>query len=155
MKPLVVIESPFRGYSVEEAEAHLAYARECLLDSIQRGECPVASHLLYTQALNDEIPAEREAGLVLAAELVKRADAVAFYVDRGLSPGMYRTLRELYPRNGLPDYVPGMRLEAEDRTNNDFREISGYVVLRPPLRPPYVLRHFTVRPIYVRSLGRA
>lgn len=147
MKPLVVIESPFRGRTLEESDAHLAYARACLSDAIQRGECPVASHLLYTQALNDEIPAEREAGLCLAAELVKRADAVAFYVDRGLSPGMYRTLRELFPGNpSLPDYTPGMRLEAPNSE-------AGFVLLRPPLRPPYQLRYFTIRPIYVRSLG--
>jgi len=111
MRPLTVIESPYRGATLEEADENLAYAREALAHSIAQGECPVASHLLYTQALNDEIPAEREQGLELALELLRRADRLVFYVDRGLSRGMYRTLEALYPSRSLPAWEPGYVLE--------------------------------------------
>lgn len=44
-KPFVIIESPFAG----EVEENIKYARQCLRDSILRGEVPFVSHLLYTQ----------------------------------------------------------------------------------------------------------
>lgn len=34
-----------------------------MLDALDRGEAPYASHLLYTQMLDDTIPAERELGI--------------------------------------------------------------------------------------------
>lgn len=62
----VIIESPYAG----DVELNAQYARECLRDSLTRGEAPIASHLLYTQpgVLDDAVPRERalgiEAGLV-------------------------------------------------------------------------------------------
>ena len=49
----VIIESPFAG----DTETNIKYARECLRDSIFRGEAPLASHVLYTQdgVLDDTI----------------------------------------------------------------------------------------------------
>src|SRR5690606_24498929 len=48
-KPLVIIESPYSG----DVERNTEYARSCLLDSLRRGEAPIASHLLHTQVLED------------------------------------------------------------------------------------------------------
>ena len=45
----VIIESPYSPGSPENIE----YARRCLFDSLLRGESPFASHLLYTQVLDD------------------------------------------------------------------------------------------------------
>ena len=42
---LVIIESPYAG----DIEKNVAYARDCVRDSLMRGEAPYASHLLYTQ----------------------------------------------------------------------------------------------------------
>ena len=57
---LVIIESPFAG-NIEE---NIKYARECVRDSLLRGEAPIASHLLYTQEgiLDDNIAEERQHG---------------------------------------------------------------------------------------------
>ena len=84
---LVVIESPYAG----DVERNLIYARRCMRDSIVlHDEAPLASHLLYTQAgiLDDSDPEERawgiEAGLLWGAQ----AKLVAFFCDRGQSPGM-------------------------------------------------------------------
>ena len=41
----VIIESPYAGFVKRNED----YARECLRDSLMRGEAPIASHLLYTQ----------------------------------------------------------------------------------------------------------
>ena len=46
---LVVIETPYS----RDVEANTEYARACLLDSLRRGEAPIASHLLHTQVLDD------------------------------------------------------------------------------------------------------
>ena len=83
---LVVIESPYAG-NIEE---NVMYARECMRDSLMRGEFPLASHLLYTQdkILNDDNPSERALGIKAGFEWGLYADKVAMYVDNGISKGM-------------------------------------------------------------------
>jgi len=83
---LVVMESPYAG----DIPRNVAYARRCLRDCIARGELPFASHLLYTQCLNDAELTDRERGLSLNTEMIIRCDYLAVYVDLGISPGMLR-----------------------------------------------------------------
>lgn len=87
-KEVVIIESPYAG----DIERNVAYARAALRDSVLRGECPLASHLLYTQpgVLRDEVHAERELGMGLGWHVMQRADHVAIYTDLGWSSGMKR-----------------------------------------------------------------
>ena len=89
----VLIESPFAG-----GFANVKYSRECLRDSIERGESPYASHLLYTQkgVLDDSIPAERTRGMEAAVAWLEVADHIAVYCDNGLSPGMARGVIRAY-----------------------------------------------------------
>ena len=84
MMKLTIIESPYAG----DVAANTAYARACLLDSLNRGEAPMASHLLYTQVLDDTNPAERELGINAGLEWMSCADLVAVYADNGISAGM-------------------------------------------------------------------
>ena len=83
---LVIIESPYAG----DIEANLIYARRCVRDSLLRGEAPIASHLLYTQAgiLRDEVPSERQHGIDAGLAWGKVATLTAVYTDRGISQGM-------------------------------------------------------------------
>lgn len=82
----VVLESPYAG----DVERNLKYARECLKDSLTRGESPIASHLLYTQegVLNDEIKEDREKGIHAGLDWLSVAEKHVFYVDYGISKGM-------------------------------------------------------------------
>ena len=82
----VVIESPYAG----NIEANLEYARRCMRDSLIRGEHPIASHLLYTQAgiLDDNDPLERALGIDAGLAWGLLADATVVYQDRGITPGM-------------------------------------------------------------------
>lgn len=82
----VIIESPFAG----DVETNIAYARQCVRDSLSRGEAPIASHLLYTQPgiLDDAIPAERKLGIDAGLAWRAVADASVVYTDRGISRGM-------------------------------------------------------------------
>jgi hypothetical protein len=84
----VVIESPYAG----AVEANVLFARLCMYDSLRRGESPFASHLLYPQVLNDDIPAEREQGINGQLAWIDRCDLVAVYEDNGVSKGMQRAI---------------------------------------------------------------
>lgn len=85
---LVVVESPFAG----DIQKHTLYARAALADCINRGEAPIASHLLLPQILRDDDAREREIGIAAGLAWARRADVGVFYVDFGWSPGMRRAL---------------------------------------------------------------
>jgi hypothetical protein len=94
---LVVIESPYAGRVAD----HVSYARRCLLDSLRRGESPIASHLLHTQVLDDTVPEERCLGMAAGHAWIRRSDLVAVYVDYGYSTGMHAGIAEA-KRHGVP-----------------------------------------------------
>jgi hypothetical protein len=81
---LVIVESPYAG----DIETHKAYLVRCLRDSLERGEAPYASHGLYTNVLNDEVPEERRMGINAGFAWRAVADFTAFYCDYGESLGM-------------------------------------------------------------------
>jgi len=83
---LVIIESPYMG----NVQRNIAYAQQCMGDSLKRGEAPFASHLLYTQILDDTIPQQRMMGMQRAFEWYRCADLMAVYTDRGISSGMQK-----------------------------------------------------------------
>lgn len=84
----VVIESPFAGDTIEQVDRHLEYAQAAMLDCLQRGEAPFASHLLYTQVLDDNEDEQRGLGMIAGFTWGACADLVVVYQDLGLSPGM-------------------------------------------------------------------
>jgi len=82
----VLIESPYAG----DVENNIAYARKCMRDSLDRGEAPFASHLLYTQhgILDDYDPRERKLGIEAGLIWGACASLTAVYIDLGISDGM-------------------------------------------------------------------
>ena len=112
---LVIIESPFADPTPEGIEENIAYARRCLKDSLLRGEAPLASHLLYTQAgvLDDTIPEERVLGIEAGLAWGKLAHATVVYVDRGISNGMQFGIRRAKSEGRLVILrsISGMGLE--------------------------------------------
>jgi hypothetical protein len=80
----VIIESPYSG----DIERNTLYARRALADSLSRGEAPSASHLLYTQVLNDSKPKERLKGMNAGFAWMEVAELTVAYVDYGVSDGM-------------------------------------------------------------------
>ena len=95
----VILESPFAG----DIERNVAYARACLRDCLQRGEAPIASHLLFTQpgVLSDDVPDERKMGIAAGLAWVSVADVMVVYIDYGISPGMAAAM-ETAEKRGLP-----------------------------------------------------
>lgn len=80
----VLIESPYAG----NVKVNEAYARECMRDSLLRGEAPFASHLLYTQVLDDLDPIERQMGIEAGLRIGSFAEKTVVYADLGISSGM-------------------------------------------------------------------
>ena len=83
--PLTIIESPYKAKGKKLQARNILYAQLAVLDSIGQGETPLASHLLYTQMLNDRKRAERNRGLKLSKDLIDEALYMAVYVDLGNS----------------------------------------------------------------------
>jgi hypothetical protein len=85
---LVYIESPFAASEDFTVEDHVEYAKLCLKDSLERGEYPFVSHLLYPLVLDDLAPPERRQGMKSGEAWAQYADLRAVYVDKGQSRGM-------------------------------------------------------------------
>ncbi len=109
----IILESPYAG----DVDANVAYARRAMRDSLRRGEAPIASHLLYTQdgVLNDLIPGERTVGILAGFAWWEQADAIVFYIDLGMSPGMNAALdrcakyRKPYEYRSIGTQQPGQK----------------------------------------------
>ena len=90
----VILESPYAGRSRFaplrwlQRLHNIWYARRALADSLARGEAPLASHLLYTQVLNDRDPNQRVTGILAGLAWGTVAECTVVYRDLGISPGM-------------------------------------------------------------------
>ena len=92
-----------------DVQHNIAYARQCMSDSLKRGEAPFASHLLYTQVLDDMNPEERTMGMQRAFEWYRCADLMAVYTDKGISSGMQK----------------GMEIAQEFGIKIEYRRLDG------------------------------
>lgn len=102
-RPRVYVESPYAAPTPEGLAANVAYAAACMRDALERGEAPLASHLLWTQPgiLVDTDPLEREIGKdECGFRFAETCAASAFYVNNpakawssGMSDGFADALR--------------------------------------------------------------
>jgi hypothetical protein len=97
----VIMESPFAGANAWQRWRNRRYARRCLIDALSRGEAPLASHMLYTQVLDDALAHERTLGIRAGLQWLPHADATVVYTDRGISAGMYKGI-DAAERAGIP-----------------------------------------------------
>lgn len=109
----VVLESPLAG----NFEKNIRYARLCCLDCIRRGEAPYASHLFFTQFLDDTLLEERNAGMEAGFEWAKAGDIVAVYDDLGISNGMKQGIANGVERKQKIEYrqLPKELMELLDK----------------------------------------
>lgn len=105
--PLVIVESPYAG----DVDANVCYARAAVRDALQRGEYPLASHLLYTQPgiLDDHNPAERALGIRAGLAWGACASRSVVYTDRGITDGMRHGIARAEREGRVVEYrtVPG------------------------------------------------
>ena len=127
---IVIIESPYAG----DIQRNLRYLRACLRDSLLKGECPIATHGLYTQdgVLNDTIPEEREIGMNAGSTLRKVAQKTVVYFDLGISDGMQFGIdnatkigQEIEYRSIKFDLeIDDIQIPAEDLTDFNYESTS-------------------------------
>ncbi len=96
----VIIESPYAG----DIERNVEYAKKCMLDSLNRGEAPILSHLLYTQVLNDSDPIQRAMGINAGLVWGKFAEKTVVYYDLGFSEGMIKGIEHAKDNNRPIEY---------------------------------------------------
>lgn len=91
---LVLVESPFAGrgddigWSGMDADMNKQYALDLCAYLVRRGDAPYASHLFFTQFLDDKLPDQRKLGIEAGLAWGSRAELTVVGVDRGLSTGM-------------------------------------------------------------------
>ena len=107
--PLVIIESPFAG----DVDTNIKFARACMRDSLNRGESPLAIHLLYTQEgiLDDDMPEERNWGIEAGLAWGKHASKTVVYINLGITPGMER----------------GIQRAKEEERETEYRELDSWM----------------------------
>lgn len=112
----VVVESPFAG----DRERNAAYLKAAMKDCTDRGEAPFASHMLYTQFLNDDVPEERRAGMESGFAWGEVAEACVVYEDFGVSDGMAEGIQlamkrgQRIERRTLPSFKWGSECEGKE-----------------------------------------
>lgn len=98
---LVYISSPLRGdigRNIQKARDYCAYAASC-------GVVPLAPHTIFTQYLDDEQPEQREQGLRMGHDLLRRCDEL-WIMGSTISTGMREEI-DLAKKLYLPIlYVP-------------------------------------------------
>jgi hypothetical protein len=85
---LIFVCSPYRGnleYNTSRAQGYCRFVHS-------QGCVPYAPHLNNPQFLDESIPEEREAGIILGLQLLKRSDEMWLFGDR-LSEGMTEELK--------------------------------------------------------------
>lgn len=143
----VIIESPFAG----DTETNIRYARACVRDSLDRGEAPYASHLLYTQpgVLDDTNPDEREWGINAGFQWRAAAHYTVVYTDLGISRGMQYGIDDAVQNIGhRVEYrtVPGW---VEDETEIDAAERTARLATYPNPPPTALVTVTPAEPITV------
>ncbi len=118
MGRLVVIESPYAG----DIEYNVDYARQCLRDSLERGEAPFASHLLYTQpgVLDDGDSAQRALGLAANFDWSRVADVIVFYIDHGMTSGMRNAYARAKAAGHATEFRNLLRQNRQTRVTPDL-----------------------------------
>lgn len=84
----IYVASKYAGDTEKNTKAAIAYCRR-VIDS---GYMPVASHLLYPQMLDDNVPEERELGCLFGLALLAVCDEVWAFGE--ISSGMEREIEE-------------------------------------------------------------
>jgi hypothetical protein len=90
----VYVCSPLRG----DIEINVRRAHGYCRFFIQRGALPLAPHAIYTAFLDDTIPQERQLGMALGLELLKRSDEIWVFGKR-ISEGMCAEIEVATARN--------------------------------------------------------
>jgi len=134
---LVQVESPFAGNTEENRQ----YALKAMRDCFDRDEAPFASHILYTEVLNDELFDERELGIRAGLCWGEASERTVVYVDLGITRGMVQGIEAAHA-TGRPVVFRSLNPERSDYTQH---ELFAYG-LEEQLSPDKLVYDNIVRP---------
>ena len=99
---LVILETPYAG----EIGTNNHYCVAAMRDCLYKGEAPFASHMLYafSNVLDDDLPIERELGMVAGFAWGHKAEKTVVYTDLGISPGMAEGIKRAVKCNREIEY---------------------------------------------------
>lgn len=137
---IVQFESPFGAPDADGIVLNVAYALIGMRDSLLRGEAPFASHLLYTQMLDDEKPDERKMGIMAGLAIGSHADATVVYEDLGISRGMQLGI----------DHAEELGRPVERRRL--YVHLSSVAEIRECIMRDTPLEQETIRRLYARNM---
>ena len=106
----VYICSPFRAYSGGTVEDNTQRANRFCRFASQQEVVPLAPHVIFSQFLDDDIPEERDAGLYLGMQVLKRCEELWVFGDF-ISSGMQSEI-EAATRRGIT--IRYFSLECEE-----------------------------------------
>lgn len=105
----VIIESPYAG----RRKRNLAYLKGVLrYVTMYEHKAPFASHLFFTQFLDDDVEAERALGIEAGFWLIDAPRE--FWIDLGMSPGMQRAWDRYGGRKRSIDEVRDIDVDTFD-----------------------------------------
>ena len=100
MKPIrTFLISPYAG----KVRRNRRYLLMAMRHSIGKHEAPFASHELYTRALDDNNPRQREKGIILGQVWMRHCQQAVVYQDLGFSKGMQADIKACH-NAGIPVY---------------------------------------------------
>jgi len=117
-KKMVYIASPYAG----DVEKNTAFAINACRYCIKKGHTPIAPHLLYTQMLDDNEPAQRETGLILGNQILRRCDELWVCGDR-VSPGMAAEIAEAENLGITVKQVESSEIRFEGESITDIQTV--------------------------------
>lgn len=128
-KVMVIIESPFKGAYDLNADEALDYTRRCCMDSMNRGEAPLASHLFYPISaggfLDDDVPEERDAGIWAGRQWLIAAQLVAVYADFGVTEGMQVGINRAQRKNVQVEFRSLASSDYDDKNLTEVRKLPS------------------------------
>lgn len=128
----VFICSPYRGRVIENEKK----ARDYCLLATKRGFTPIASHLLFTQFLDESNPDDRIKGLTMSREVLKRCDEIWVFgpvISKGMGYEIsaakeYGIPFRLFHENGQA--INPRTMDIDDRVERNFAiDCSGHNVV--------------------------
>lgn len=138
----IILESPFAG----DVENNVLYVKDLIHKLAHEGYAPSASHILYTQCLDDTIEKDRNLGINKGLDYAHNKDSI-IGIDRGISGGMkygikraenegrsYRfetlsdnkeTIKEVSKLRDLQDAIE--YVDKKTKLNKTMFEQTGYI----------------------------
>lgn len=82
-KGIAFISSPYKSDNDLNIIHNVKIARAMCKLAIDQGYAPFASHLIYTQFLDESVPEQREMGIEYGREFLEYADIIYIYKGEG------------------------------------------------------------------------